>query len=801
MQKLGQSSTVKQSTMSALLAEPELRAIVSFGLDLPQRLSGHLEPGQELGRYVVSSQLNSGGFGTIYRGYDPILNREVAIKIQRKTVRSFGLDEARTAALLSHPNVVPVHDVVETDHGSWAMIMPRVEGQSIRPTGDSKQTVSQLTQAALALAHIHSCGYTHHDIKPANVLVDEKGQVFLCDFGLTAQQNTSLQHRAGSPPYMSPEKVSGSAGDTRSDVWSFGVMMYEILAEQRPFHGRNRSELYDAICHATPTPLARLNRKIPRRISRICERCLEKDPASRYATAEELHSDLSSILKSQTRTKWILSTAACLVFALLVFGGWAWSLARRNAIVAVQEFLTIDSVAAHQKLKALPTGRTTDALITRLSEAGETPEVAWRGRLGHSARNEDFQPILANLDSIPASELAFLVNLLEPRAAQHTESLQRLLKSETSRAHAIAVLMMVAPHNPVLHSALEDLRTRAEFLDAPFQSELPERFVVARMLELATGDAPQPIRATALSVLGTFPDTHSVESKENFRKFLSTHQTEIQHLLQTDPSAEIHAHCMKLAALIGVEIDAPPSADADWLHTDNGLSLVRIELAGEKYWVSDTEVLLTNIPAEDRGPTSAHPVGLPLQGKSWFEAIAICNQLSEAEGLIPCYERTEDIEALNSTVNGEVQTSYRNSWKLNLEATGYRLPQLAEWCEICRQDGLDDLSEYQSGRYLNLFANIEADSVDQSRSRLPSRIGLFDTRGNLVEWCWETTVREHVLSHGNANSVVPVSTRAAMGGSHHSSVDQCVPSNPLWLHPESKYPMVGFRVLKRCLAR
>lgn len=265
--------------------------------------------GRSVRHYRILSLLGRGGMGTVYRAHDERLARDVALKFLPPHVAAEPgaaarfLAEARAAAALAHPNVCTVHEIGESDEGRSFIAMALYEGETLRErlrggplTPRDAATIAR--QLASALAAAHACGIVHRDVKPGNVMLARDGLARLLDFGL-AQVGDASRAEGGATPgtiaYMSPEQASGGAIDHRSDLWSLGVVLHEMLSGTRPFRGSGRAVL-QAIVHDPPASLDACDPAVPVELQRIVERLLRKAPDERYADAAGVESDLALAL-------------------------------------------------------------------------------------------------------------------------------------------------------------------------------------------------------------------------------------------------------------------------------------------------------------------------------------------------------------------------------------------------------------------------------------------------------------------------------------------------------------------------
>ncbi len=267
------------------------------------------EPGSRIGRYELEQRIGSGGMGVVYRALDPRLQRPVALKLLPAALggdskrRRHLLKEARAAASLDHPAICTVYEVDETADGLMFIAMALCSGETLaqrleRGPLPREEAVDHALQLLDGLDQAHAAGIVHRDIKPGNIMITREGQVKILDFGIALRTGNDATDNTlsalGTLPYMSPEQVRGEPVDARTDVWSFGVVLYEMLSGSRPFGGDNIPDLAHAILTVTPAPLP--GSVAGTKLNRILDRALSKSTGPRYASMPELRGDLEEVL-------------------------------------------------------------------------------------------------------------------------------------------------------------------------------------------------------------------------------------------------------------------------------------------------------------------------------------------------------------------------------------------------------------------------------------------------------------------------------------------------------------------------
>ena len=277
---------------------------------------------QALGdEFTVGALLGEGGFAAVFRVHDTALNRDVAIKVldlgltPSPALAERFVREARTIAHLEHANIVPIYKVGGFKNEVLYIVMRCVDGPSLRQLLEKERrlTVGDAAriarQVADALAYAHGRGIVHRDVKPDNILIDSTGRVVVTDFGIAkaaeaaASQLTTEGMVVGTPQYMSPEQATGERTDGRSDIYSLGIVLYQMLAGEPPFDGESAQSILMKQATATPVPITRMRSDVSQPLAAVLDRMLGKDPAERYQTAEEVSRALVGALPTAARDR------------------------------------------------------------------------------------------------------------------------------------------------------------------------------------------------------------------------------------------------------------------------------------------------------------------------------------------------------------------------------------------------------------------------------------------------------------------------------------------------------------------
>jgi eukaryotic-like serine/threonine-protein kinase len=263
----------------------------------------------QLGRYEVLGELGQGAMGVVYKARDPLIDRVVAIKTinlglamdEKEEYEGRFYQEAKAAGRLNHPNIVTIYDVGKSGNVAY-IAMEFLEGRELRDIMNDSgvlpvdQVLDVVAQVALGLAYAHEHGIVHRDVKPSNIMLVRDGHVKITDFGIARMASSAVRTQTGmvlgSPKYMSPEQVMGKEIDQRSDIFSLGVMLYEMLTGQAPFDGENVNAIMYQTLNVVPVPPNLLNPAVPEMVNFIVAKALTKGSEDRYQNAKDFAVDL-----------------------------------------------------------------------------------------------------------------------------------------------------------------------------------------------------------------------------------------------------------------------------------------------------------------------------------------------------------------------------------------------------------------------------------------------------------------------------------------------------------------------------
>jgi Tol biopolymer transport system component len=417
-----------------------------------------LTPGSRLGPYEILAAIGAGGMGEVYRARDPRLGREVAIKV---LPASFSADadrlrrfeqEAKAAGVLNHPNVTAVYDIGQHEDAPY-VVQELLEGETLRSVLSGgrlspRKAIDYSLQIVDGLAAAHEKGIVHRDLKPENIFVTNDGRVKILDFGLAKLTHTEERGQvtnlptatAGTEPgvvlgtlgYMSPEQVRGKPADARSDIFSFGAILYEMLSGKRAFHGDSAADTMSAILKEDPPELSVTNQNVPPGLERIVRHCLEKNPEQRFHSAHDLAFDLdalsnvsgagrptaaAALAPTGTARRWLVPAGAAALALLAVAA--AYRVGRRQAAAAAPKLpaVTFSQLTFRQEpifnARFSPDGKT---IVYSAAPSGNSSEI-YSLRPDYPGTAPTGRPGMALLSISSKGELAVLTR---PRYLRHS---------------------------------------------------------------------------------------------------------------------------------------------------------------------------------------------------------------------------------------------------------------------------------------------------------------------------------------------------------------------------------------------
>ena len=376
---------------------------------------------QTISHYRVLEKLGGGGMGIVYKAHDQRLQRTVALKFlppemtRDEDARERFIHEARAASALDHPNICTIHDIDQADDGQTFIVMAYYAGETLKKkiaqgSLPVDEALDYTMQIAEGLSRAYGAGIVHRDIKPANVMVTEEGVAKIVDFGLAKVQDVCLTKTGstvGTAAYMSPEQTRGEVVDHRTDLWSLGVVLYEMLTGARPFRGDYEQAIVYSILNEEPEPISVLRPEVPASVAQVVEKLLKKERAQRYESITALLEDLEGVRggpsaavaqprvePASSRRRWIQVGAAAVLLGVL---GLVWAFMKFGSTPSVETLeapprtaiaVLPFTVRGSEDLAYLEEGMV-DLLSPMLDGAGTLRSIDARALLGFIARNPD----------------------------------------------------------------------------------------------------------------------------------------------------------------------------------------------------------------------------------------------------------------------------------------------------------------------------------------------------------------------------------------------------------------------------
>ncbi|MDB5390202.1 MAG: prkC 29 [Planctomycetaceae bacterium] len=784
---------------------------------------------QMFGRYRLLSQLGRGGMGTVYLADDTKLDRRVAIKIPRSD-RSLSdivsvrfAREARTGALLNHPQLCPVFDVGQID-GVDFLTMPYIAGGSLADaiksrTGKNDMSAREdqrqqsraggreqyqpnktippeeaarlIIQVALALAVAHQAGVVHRDLKPANILLTEGGEPVITDFGLALRAgslSTSLTEQGvtlGSVTYMPPEQVhyDADAVGPRSDIYSLGAILYELLTGRPPFLG-NRVEILRKTLIESPVPPSKIKPELDPRLDGICLKALAKKPEDRFSSMTEFANQLSQLLKSEglTRRKGFRAATTVGLVAVIVMSALGLLLWSNSTVKTSSE----QQLTENQQPNPVPQDVAPQAQSdsnTRNSTAADSflAGTIWKGQYSFLPPHMETGDVTLIITERTGKTFRGEYVTIIPYAWMvdgtiEGTHLQWTLSTPLSESAAKAVSEGGAT-------------VTGDFSGAQINAIFEQRSDKSRCKMILERQAPGVGRPTFAAV--PFNTDAARAHQEVWAKHLGL------------PVLQTNSIGLKLrlippgvftmgASPQEIEESVPANIPANKIYEDAVKSEAPSHsvLLSNPYYIGIYEVTQRQYESVMSKKPSRFTVAeedtlqYPVEMVSWVDAVEFCNKLSEKEKLLPIYQIQEDKVT-------------------QIPGSGYRLPTEAEWEFACRAGTNsrywtgDQNADLKHAAWLIANSGLKTRAVGQLKA---NPFGLYDTHGNVREWVqdWWAADYYQQLSQRSADDPRGAkmgTLRVHRGGDWGSSPADSRSANRLASPPTARDSIFGFRVV------
>ncbi|MFC1650707.1 SUMF1/EgtB/PvdO family nonheme iron enzyme [Candidatus Latescibacterota bacterium] len=768
-------------------------------------------------RYEINKKLGAGGMATVYLAREIALERDVAIKV---LPRAFTSDEnfvarfkseAQIAANLEHPHIVRIYQISEEQDLVY-FVMSFIPGGSITDRIKKHGTipVDDIVKWGIdissALAHGHDKGVIHRDLKPDNLMIDKGDRIVVMDYGIArAGQGTGLTQEGsviGTPQYMSPEQARGTELDARSDIYSMGIVLYQMATGDLPFQADDAASLMYMHVHETPEPPDARNANIPEWLKNIILKCLAKNQVDRFETFEELKAALSERYspkltitplkeKDRKRKRKILAVAALVITIIIAASGIIYMQYSEKQKIAEEQRIESQEQArarqeqdsaklkddtAFQSAQMADTKQSYSIYLNNFPEGLHAADANSRIEAIDKEEAEQRETVAVIQKESDADRQARLAAAEAERIKTEAENLAR----EDDTAYNFAEMTNTTQSYTIYLGKypngrhVDEANTKLAALDADAAAKLKEEADAAaarddQAFELArNADTQQAYNTYLMNYLNGL---HSDEAKNRIAGFE-----------REEKEAEKVRVALSALSLRMVKI---PSGSFI-MGSENGagdekpvrtLALSGFEMSSTEITQAQYESVVGKNPSNFKLDDNR-----PVERVNWNDAIAYCNMLSDKIGLEPCYNLS--------------------SGACDLSKSGFRLPTEAEWEYACRAESGLEYSLGDGESALDRAGWYQRNSRDNTHpvgQKTQNNWGLYDTHGNVWEWCndWYDKAAYGSKETNDPTGPASGSDKVLRGGSWIDSPKDCRSAKRRNFDPGKDYSDIGFRIVRR----